>query len=342
MFLCRDERDAWSLAEKAGGVVAFDCPTRMSRLVLSPPGADPGWVLIEDGVDPAREREIESLFAIGNGYLGARASIGEAGPFSHPATFIAGIYVADGRLGPRLAVLPHWLDVAVTVEGQLLSPDAGRVLAYRRTLDLRRGILWREWRQEDSSGRITRLVYLQAASLADRHLLLQSVGITAENYAGKISLAARLGPSEATRTDVERQRPESGALVMWVSGKQVAIAAASEVQGPASSMPAGREGGVQKGGEERWSWEAGLGETVHLDRILAVFISRDVAGPARAACDLLSSTRARGLRAAVGAHVDAWRRKMGSRRHPDRRRRQGATRASIRDSSSRRSSQSGR
>ena len=35
---------------------------------------DPGWLLVEDGVDPAREREIEALFAIGNGYLSARAS----------------------------------------------------------------------------------------------------------------------------------------------------------------------------------------------------------------------------------------------------------------------------
>jgi kojibiose phosphorylase len=278
----------------------------MSGLVLSPPGADPGWLLIEDGVDPAREREIESLFALGNGYLGTRASIGEGGRFSHPATFIAGLYVADEALGPRLAVLPHWLHVAVTVEDQLLSPDAGRVLAHRRTLDLRRGLLWREWRQEDPSGRITRLAYRQLASLADRHLLLQSMAITAENYAGKIRLTARLGPSEATRTDVERRRHEAEALVMRVSGKEVAIAAASGLQGPASSTPAGREGGPEDGGEERWSWEADLGETVHLDRILAVFTSRDVASPAKAACDHLSSTRARGLRAAVGAHVDAW------------------------------------
>ena len=280
----------------------------MNGLVLSSPGADPGWVLIEDGVDPAREREIELLFALGNGYLGTRASIGEGGRSSHPATFIAGVYVADGGLGPRLAVFPQWLHLAVAVEGQPLSPDAGRVLAYRRTLDLGRGILWREWRQQDPSGRITRLVYYQLASLADRHMLLQSVAIAAENYAGKISLSARLGPLEGTRTDVEEVRPESGALLMRVSGKEVAIAAASEPQGPAGSMPAGRENGVEHG-EERWTWKAGLGETVRLDRILAVYTSRDVASPAKAARDRLASTRARGLRAATGAHIDAWRRK---------------------------------
>ena len=308
MSLSAKSRGLDPLSGKTAHVAASDCATRMSDFTLAP-CADPGWLLIEDGVDPAREREIESLFAVGNGNVGIRASIGEGGQFSHPATFIAGVYVADGGLGPRLAVLPDWLHVAVTVEDQLLSPDAGRVLTHRRTLDLRRGILWREWRQEDPSGRITRLVYHQLASLADRHLLLQSMAITAENYAGKISLTARLGPLEATRTDVERVRAESGALVIHVSRRDVAIAAALDLQGLAALMPAGREGGAQQGGEQRWSWEAGLGETAHLDRILAVFTSRDVASPAKAACDHLSSTRARGLRASAGAHVDAWRRR---------------------------------
>jgi kojibiose phosphorylase len=296
--------------EKAGGVVAFDCPTRMSGPVLSPRGADPGWLLIEDGVDPAREREIESLFALGNGYLGTRASIGEGSRFSHPATFVAGIYVADDGLGPRLAVFPQWLHVGIAVEDQLLSLDAGRVLAHRRTLDLGRGILGREWRQEDPTGRITRLVYHQLASLADRHLLLQSMEITAENYAGKITLTARLVPLEAIRTNAEWARPGSRGLVMRVSGKEVAIAGASELRGAVSSMPAIYEGGDHQSGEERWSWEAGLGETTHLDRILAVFTSRDVANPAKVAADHLTSTRARGLRAAAGAHVDAWRLKQ--------------------------------
>jgi trehalose/maltose hydrolase-like predicted phosphorylase len=290
-------------------VVPLSAQPHMSGLLLSPPGADLGWLLVEDGMDPAREREIESLFALGNGYLGTRASIGDGGRFSHPATFVAGIYVADGALGPRLAVLPHWLRVAITVEGQRLSPDAGRVLAHRRILDLRRGMLWRDWRQQDPSGRLTRLVHLQAASLADRHLLLQSLAITAENYAGRISLTTRLGPSEETRTDVGQVRAESGALVMRVSGKEVAVAAASELQDLAASMSIDRSGRAEQGDEERWSWEAGLGETVHLNRIFTVFTSRDDASPAKAACDRLSSTRSRGLRAAAGAHVDAWRRK---------------------------------
>jgi len=288
-------------------VAAFLGATLMSDLPLSP-WDDRSWLLIEDGVHPAREREVESLFAIGNGYMGTRASIAEGGRFSRPSTFAAGIYVADGNLGPRLAVLPPWLHVEVTVEGRRLSLEAGRVLAHRRQLDLRQGVLWREWRQQDPSGRITRLKSLQLASLADRHLLLQSVAITAENYAGEISVATRLGPADGRTTDIEAIVAESGAMLLRISDSRVGIASASKVQALAASRAACHEASADSG-KEQWSWEARFGETVRLDRILTVFTSRDAASPAEAARDHLTTVHAGGFRAAVAGHVDAWRRK---------------------------------
>jgi trehalose/maltose hydrolase-like predicted phosphorylase len=238
-------------------VAASDGATFTSDLPLSP-WEDPGWLLTEEGVHPAREREVESLFAFSNGYIGTRASIAEGGRFSRASTFAAGVYVADGNLGPRLAVLPQWLHVEVTVEGRRLSLDAGRILAHRRRLDLRQGVLWREWRQLDPSGRITRLTSLQLASLADRHLLLQSVAITAENYAGQISLATRLGPADVTGADMEPIVAESGAMLLRVSDREIGIAAASGLQGLPTSRPDCHESSADSG-EEQWSWEARFG-----------------------------------------------------------------------------------
>jgi kojibiose phosphorylase len=90
------------------------------RLLLSPSG-DRDWLLIEEGVDLAREREIESILATANGYLGIGASIAEGGKYSRPSIFVAGIYVVDKDLGPRFAVLPHWLRVKVTVEDTVFT-----------------------------------------------------------------------------------------------------------------------------------------------------------------------------------------------------------------------------
>ena len=205
-------------------------------------------------------------------------------------------------------MLPDWSHIEIEVEEERLSLKAGRVLAHRRQLDLRQGLLWRDWRQQDPSGRITRLTYFQLASLADRHVLLQSVAITAENYAGRIRLTGRLCASDMAGTDVEQVVAESGALLMRVPGKEIGIATASEVRSLGSSVPPRHETGPD-GREERWSWEVMLGETLRFDHIFAVFTSRDVANPAKAARDHVSSIGPHGFRTVAAAHVDAWRRR---------------------------------
>jgi len=94
-----------SLLENAGQMRVSDSLTD-ARDLLPSPTADPGWLSVEDGIDPAREREIESLFAIGNGYLCMRASLAEGTRFSRASSFLAGLFVADCDKRPRLAVLP--------------------------------------------------------------------------------------------------------------------------------------------------------------------------------------------------------------------------------------------
>ena len=283
----------------------------MGALPFSP-SPDPDWLLLEEGVDLAREREIESIFAIANGYIGARASIGEDGRFSNPSTFAAGVYVTDpsSELGTRLAVLPNWFHTEVSVENQELSLEAGRVLVHRRLLDLRQGVMWRDWRQQDPRGRITRLFYLQLASLADRHILLQSVTVTAENYGGRISLTTRPVPSGEIGMETAHIGAEP-AVLMRVSGIDVAIASTSMLHCSNSSRTLTHEE-RSDGGEERWSWETGLGEAVRLDRIITVFTSRDGVNPAKAALSHLATTRTRGFPPAAQAHFDAWHRKWGA------------------------------
>jgi hypothetical protein len=69
------------------------------------PSSDPDWLIVEECFTLVREHEIESIFAIANGYIGTRASLEEGGRLSQPDTFAAGIYVDDAapELGPVLA-----------------------------------------------------------------------------------------------------------------------------------------------------------------------------------------------------------------------------------------------
>ncbi len=159
------------------------------------PTEDADWLIVEEGFIPTREHEIESIFAIGNGHLGSRGSLAEGGPMSAPATFVAGIFDTGSGSVPTLAAAPDWSHLAPVIEGAPLSLQSGRLLEHRRTLDLRQGLIWRDWRHEDPAGRVTRFQECRLASGDDRRLLLQSMALTAATWAGEFRFDGALDGS---------------------------------------------------------------------------------------------------------------------------------------------------
>jgi trehalose/maltose hydrolase-like predicted phosphorylase len=154
------------------------------------PTDDPEWILVEEGFTLAREHEVESLFAIGNGYAGSRGSLAEGSALSAPGTFVAGVFDSEAGSVPSLAPTADWTRLSGIIDGKPLRLDQGHNLEHRRILDMRQGILWREWRHQDEAGRITRLRALRLASMADHHLLVQCVTITPENFSGSLFIDA--------------------------------------------------------------------------------------------------------------------------------------------------------
>jgi trehalose/maltose hydrolase-like predicted phosphorylase len=236
--------------------------------------SDPSWLVVEEGFNLAREHEIESIFAVGNGYLGIRASLEEGSQLSSAATFAAGVYVDDLTSGgPKLAVLPEWPHLEISIDGDQLSMSSGEVLEHRRILDLRQGILWREWRQRDPKGRITRVRFLRLASLADLHVLLQSIVVTAENYAGRIELAARLIAPDAKGGGDTLTVTRDSTVIMRTNETTVSIVAGSVQQSNSDVIKFGHER-LTMHAEERWWWDVSVGETIRLDRPVVIYTSR--------------------------------------------------------------------
>lgn len=167
------------------------------------------WCIEEKGFDRVRERQMESLFCIGNGYLGVRGALDSPLPTSQPDLFIAGIYdrkctdlpyseiefLAPERgadLYAELVPLPFPFGLFVAVEDQPVdfAGPYGREL--RRMLDMRQGVLHIEAAFETPGGRYTVLRSRRCASLADPHLLLQEAVATPKNHWGKVALGASL------------------------------------------------------------------------------------------------------------------------------------------------------
>ena len=50
------------------------------------------WVIVEDGFNPALANTYETLFTVGNGYLGTRGSLAEGHEGALPGTFLRGVF----------------------------------------------------------------------------------------------------------------------------------------------------------------------------------------------------------------------------------------------------------
>ena len=249
------------------------------------PTADPAWLLVEEGFTLVREHELESQFAVANGYVGSRGSLAEGCPLSAPATFVAGVFDAEPGSIPHLVQIWDWSHLSVSICGQPLRLDVGRSLEHRRILDMRQAMLWRHWRHEDDAGRITRFKSLRLASLADRHLLVQSVEITPENYSGTAILDAFLTGS-ATHITHE--------------GVSVAVAVADRIVGPDEFVI-----GSTEFLEGRRPFEIEKGSTYRLERVAAVYTSRETTAPDEIARSHAESAISR-VTDVIAEHRQAW------------------------------------
>ncbi len=149
-----------------------------------------GWTIIETEFDSARLHHQETVFTLGNGYLGTRGAFEEGYPGAWPGTFIHGVFDDVPIVYTELANCPDWLPLVVFVRGERFRLDRGEVLSYRRQLDLRRGVLYREVRWRSPAGHTVDIRIERFASLADPHVLAIRYQVTPLDFDGWIEFRA--------------------------------------------------------------------------------------------------------------------------------------------------------
>jgi trehalose/maltose hydrolase-like predicted phosphorylase len=234
------------------------------------------WSIEDQGYEPAFEPEIESRFALGNGFLGLRGSLDLPGEASQPRTYVAGVFdLADTP--PYVAALtpgPDCLEVEVRLDGEPVSVDKGQVAELRRVLDMRRGVLRSYWSHVTERGKELRIESARLASLAHRNMGLQVVRLQCRQP-GRVELYLRIADPKA---GLERLRVERG-LGVWqarYSRRAIAVAQHASLHSPASAVRSPDAGPLA----EAWEFEAG-GQPAEVARVFAVI--RD--GDTRAAAD---------------------------------------------------------
>lgn len=264
-----------------------------------------GWSLVYEGFDPARERLREALCTLGNGYFATRGAVAEsdADPVHYPGTYLAGGYdrlvseVAGERIeNEDLVNFPSWLPLRVRVEdGAWFRPEDAELLAYRQELDLRRGLLLRDVRFRDPAGRVTRLSFRRFVHMRYRHLAGEELRIEPEGWSGHVTVRSGIdGNVENTgvarylalaRRHVEPLRVEAcgdDAVLVEVrtcqSGIRVAEVARTRVTQAGEPVAPERRLVVDRAfAAHELTLPVRSGEATRLEKVVALFSSRDVA-----------------------------------------------------------------
>jgi kojibiose phosphorylase len=150
------------------------------------------WRIKETRFDPQALHHKETVFTIGNGYLGTRGAFEEGYPNEWASTLVHGLFDDVPIVNTELVNAPNWLHLHLLVGGEHFRMDRGEVLVYRRELDLATGVLSRSVRWRSPRGHTLDLSFERFASLAHEHVLGLRVHVTSIDFAGSVELRAAL------------------------------------------------------------------------------------------------------------------------------------------------------
>ncbi|UDY34155.1 glycoside hydrolase family 65 protein [Dermatobacter hominis] len=157
-------------------------------------GSD-AWAVVEEGLDLDRLGWSEAVFSLANGHIGLRGNLDEGEPLDTPGTYLNSVFeyrplpVAEPgygmpESGQTIVNVTNAKVLRVLVDDEPFDVRYGTLVAHRRRLDLRRGVLEREveWRSPARQGirlRSTRLVSYSQRSIVAFRLEIEPVGAPA-------------------------------------------------------------------------------------------------------------------------------------------------------------------
>ncbi|MFB2584852.1 glycoside hydrolase family 65 protein [Herbiconiux liukaitaii] len=147
------------------------------------------WALTEAQFDTATQGRSETLFAVGNGYLGMRGNFEEGHKAYAEGTFINGFHdtwqirhaeeaYGFARVGQTIVNAPDARVIRLYVDDEPFVVADADVIEYSRRLDFRTGVLERvvEWRTP--SGKRVLIRSRRLVSFTDRHLAVIDYEVT--------------------------------------------------------------------------------------------------------------------------------------------------------------------
>ena len=193
----------------------------LAREVIPPPEhiyPPDEWRLVETRPDADWIDRAETMYALGNGFLGIRGSFEEGRPSLSPGTFVNGFHetwpisypeeaYGLARTGQTIVNVPDATVLRLYVDDEPLYLPVARLEGYQRVLDMREGVLWREFTWSTPSGKHVRVRSQRLVSLEHRHLAAFLYEVTLEDHPAPVSISSQLlnrqdaKPADEPRSD---------------------------------------------------------------------------------------------------------------------------------------------
>ncbi|CAN5339405.1 glycosyl hydrolase family 65 protein [soil metagenome] len=161
------------------------------------------WALTESSFDAHNQGHTETLFAVGNGYLGIRGNA-EGGYGGHSnGTFINGFHdtwtirhaeeaYGFARVGQTIVNVPDAKLIRLYVDDEPFILAEADCIAYERRLDFRTGVLHREIEWRTPSGKHVLIHAKRLASFTDRHLAVVDYEVTVLDSDASVVLSSQM------------------------------------------------------------------------------------------------------------------------------------------------------
>jgi alpha,alpha-trehalose phosphorylase len=189
---------------------------------LRPPSHDypaDEWNVIEKGFHPEFLAQLESILALGNGYLGMRGSPEEGGPNAENCTLINGFYETRpivygeeaygfAKTGQTIFGVTDSKIIKLFVDDEPFWLPNANLLSYDRRLNMKSGTLEREVLWETPAGKQVLITSRRLVSFTNRHVAAISYRVTLLNAAASVVISSEMVanvPSAYTEGNDPRQ-----------------------------------------------------------------------------------------------------------------------------------------
>jgi alpha,alpha-trehalose phosphorylase len=217
---------------------------------LRPPSQDypaDEWNVIEKRFHPEFLAQLETILALGNGYLGMRGCPEEGGPNAENATLINGFYETRpivygedaygfAKTGQTICNVTDAKVIKLFVDDEPFWLPAANLLKYDRRLNMRAGTLDREVLWETPAGKQVLITSRRMVSLVNRHVAAISYCVTLLNAAAAVVISSEMQAniaSAVTDPDDPRQRKALTGRVLhhqssYQNGRRIVLCHATE------------------------------------------------------------------------------------------------------------------